>query len=70
MEYRKFNDTYVIRLNKGEEVIESLKDAWEGFLEEHGVKLIGTKLDAIDRSEDRELFKAAMEKIRATLTKG
>ena len=25
MEYRKFNDTYVIRLNKGEEVIESLK---------------------------------------------
>lgn len=26
MEYRKFNDTYVIRLNKGEEVIESLKD--------------------------------------------
>lgn len=26
MEYRKFNDTYVIRLNKGEEVIESLKN--------------------------------------------
>ena len=33
------------------------------FLDQHGVKLIGTKLDAIDRSEDRELFKATMEKI-------
>ncbi len=26
MEYRKFDDTYVVRLNKGEEVIESLKE--------------------------------------------
>ena len=26
MEYKKFNDTYVLRLNKGEEVIESLKE--------------------------------------------
>lgn len=26
MEYRKFDDTYVIRLNKGEEVIASLKE--------------------------------------------
>lgn len=33
------------------------------FLARHGVKLIGTKLDAIDRSEDRELFKETMEKI-------
>ena len=39
------------------------KLAKSGFLEKHGVKLIGTKLDAIDRSEDRELFKATMEKI-------
>ncbi len=39
------------------------KLAKSGFLEEHGVKLIGTKLDAIDRSEDRELFKETMEKI-------
>ena len=39
------------------------KLAKSGFLDQHGVKLIGTKLDAIDRSEDRELFKAAMEKI-------
>ncbi len=39
------------------------KLAKSGFLAEHGVKLIGTKLDAIDRSEDRELFKEAMEKI-------
>ena len=39
------------------------KLAKSGFLAEHGVKLIGTKLDAIDRSEDRELFKATMEKI-------
>ena len=39
------------------------KLAKSGFLKEHGVKLIGTKLDAIDRSEDRELFKETMEKI-------
>ena len=39
------------------------KLAKSGFLEKHGVKLIGTKLDAIDRSEDRELFKQTMEKI-------
>lgn len=39
------------------------KLAKSGFLARHGVKLIGTKLDAIDRSEDRELFKETMEKI-------
>ena len=39
------------------------KLAKSGFLEKHGVRLIGTKLDAIDRSEDRELFKETMEKI-------
>ena len=39
------------------------KLAKSGFLAQHGVKLIGTKLDAIDRSEDRELFKDTMEKI-------
>lgn len=39
------------------------KLAKSGFLAQHGVKLIGTKLDAIDRSEDRELFKKTMEKI-------
>ena len=39
------------------------KLAKSGFLDEWGVKLIGTKLDAIDRAEDRELFKETMEKI-------
>ncbi len=38
--------------------------AKSGFLDEWGVKLIGTKLDAIDRAEDRELFKETMQKIR------
>ena len=37
--------------------------AKEGFLEQYGVKLIGVKLDSIDRAEDRELFKQTMEKI-------
>ncbi len=37
--------------------------AKSGFLEEHGVKLIGVNLDSIDRAEDRELFKQTMEKI-------
>ncbi|MCD8286140.1 MAG: carbamoyl-phosphate synthase large subunit [Clostridia bacterium] len=37
--------------------------AKSGFLDEHGVKLIGVNLDAIDRAEDRELFKETMQKI-------
>ncbi|MCD8201118.1 MAG: carbamoyl-phosphate synthase large subunit [Clostridia bacterium] len=39
------------------------KLAKSGFLDEHGVKLIGVNLDSIDRAEDRELFKETMEKI-------
>ncbi len=39
------------------------KLAKSGFLEEWGVRLIGTTLSAIDRAEDRELFKETMEKI-------
>ena len=39
------------------------KLAKEGFLDKWGVKLIGTKVDAIDRAEDRELFKETMQKI-------
>ena len=35
----------------------------EGFLAAHGVKLLGCKPDTIDRAEDRQLFKDAMEKI-------
>ena len=34
-----------------------------GVLERYGVELIGAKLDAIKKAEDRELFKAAMQKI-------
>ncbi len=37
--------------------------AKSGFLEEHGVKLIGVNLESIDRAEDRELFKETMQKI-------
>lgn len=35
----------------------------DGFLESHGVRLIGTNADAIDKAEDRELFKSTMEAI-------
>lgn len=35
----------------------------KGVLEKHGVTLLGTQPEAIARSEDRELFKEAMEKI-------
>ena len=34
-----------------------------GFLDAHGVRLIGTNVDAIDRAEDRQLFKDTMEAI-------
>ena len=35
----------------------------DGFLERHGVRLLGTDLSSIDRAEDRELFKETMQKI-------
>lgn len=44
-------------LNLGMELAES------GFLEENGVKLIGTTADTIFRAEDRQAFKDTMEKI-------
>ncbi|XP_057867010.2 carbamoyl-phosphate synthase large chain, chloroplastic [Cryptomeria japonica] len=37
--------------------------AERGALEKYGVELIGAKLEAIKKSEDRDLFKKAMEKI-------
>ncbi len=35
----------------------------DGFLAAHGVRLIGTNVDAIERSEDRKRFKETMEEI-------
>lgn len=35
----------------------------EGFLEQEGVRLLGTDAEAISKAEDRELFKEAMEAI-------
>ncbi|MBI1893449.1 MAG: carbamoyl-phosphate synthase large subunit, partial [Candidatus Rokubacteria bacterium] len=35
----------------------------DGTLERYGVELIGAKLDAIKKAEDRELFKVAMQRI-------
>ncbi|MGQ4646399.1 carbamoyl-phosphate synthase large subunit [Lyngbya aestuarii] len=37
--------------------------AKSGVLEKYGVELIGAKLPAIEKAEDRQLFKEAMEKI-------
>ncbi len=37
--------------------------AKSGFLEEHGVKLLGAKPETIDKAEDRQLFKDTMESI-------
>ena len=34
-----------------------------GILEAHGIKLIGAQVEAIEKAEDRQLFKQAMEKI-------
>src|SRR4029077_5368403 len=37
--------------------------AREGVLEKYGVEMIGAKREAIDKAEDREKFKRAMERI-------
>jgi carbamoyl-phosphate synthase large subunit len=41
--------------------------AEQGILEKYGVKLIGASLNAINKAEDRQLFKAAMQKIGVPL---
>jgi carbamoyl-phosphate synthase large subunit len=43
--------------------------AKNGALERHGVKLIGASLEAIEKAEDRQLFKKAMEKIGIEMPK-
>jgi carbamoyl-phosphate synthase large subunit len=41
----------------------SMQLAKSGFLDEHGVKLLGAKVDTIDKAEDRNIFKQTMEAI-------
>jgi carbamoyl-phosphate synthase large subunit len=41
----------------------SMQLAREGFLEEVGVRLLGARLDTIDKAEDRLLFKETMQSI-------
>jgi carbamoyl-phosphate synthase large subunit len=41
-----------------------------GALEKHGVELIGASADAIDKAEDRELFRKAMMKIGLDVPRG
>src|SRR3989337_1375455 len=43
--------------------------AESGALEKYGVELIGAKLPAIKKAEDREIFKEAMENIGLTVPK-
>ncbi len=42
----------------------SMQLAKEGFLEQHGVKLLGAKCETIDKAEDRQQFKDTMLAIR------
>ncbi len=41
----------------------SMQLAKEGFLEKHGVTLLGAKPETIDKAEDRQMFKDTMEAI-------
>ncbi len=41
----------------------SMQLAKEGFLESHGVRLLGASPETIDKAEDRQIFKDTMEKI-------
>ena len=43
--------------------------AERGILQKHGVRLIGASLEAINKAEDRQLFKAAMQRIGVPLPK-
>ena len=41
----------------------------EGILDEHNVEMIGASRDAIDKAEDRDLFRQAMQKIGLDMPK-
>ena len=41
----------------------SMELAKKGILDKYGVRVIGVNLDAIERGEDREVFKATMQKL-------
>jgi len=41
-----------------------------GLLNKHGIKLIGAQVDAIEKAEDRELFKKAMDEIGIDTAQG
>ena len=43
----------------------SMQLAKEGFLDAHNVKLLGAKVETIDKAEDRQRFKDTMEAIRS-----
>ena len=47
----------------------SVELAQSGVLDQHDVELIGAKLDAIQKAEDRELFKKAMQEIGLSVPK-
>lgn len=48
----------------GQTALNLAKDIYDaGLLEKYNVELIGAKIEAIDKAEDRELFKQAMTKI-------
>ena len=48
----------------------SVELARSGVLDRFGVEMIGAKLDAIEKAENRELFKASMERIGLDLPRG
>src|SRR5574341_106187 len=54
---------YAQVLKHGGDRLSDEKYAEAGVLDKHGVELIGAKLDAIKKAEDRLLFKDAMRKI-------
>jgi len=41
----------------------SMQLAKSGFLDQHGVKLLGARAETIDKAEDRQLFKDTMQSI-------
>src|SRR5574340_487326 len=43
--------------------------ARNGALQRHGVQLIGASLEAIEKAEDRQLFKQAMDRVGAEMPK-
>ena len=69
LELKNAREREAIKAERAQLEAKAKELAEQGVLEKYGVRLIGASLEAINKAEDRQLFKAAMQKIGVELPK-